>query len=116
MTALSTSGYSRPFDRRRDGFVMADAAAVLVLEEWEHATARGATIIGEIMGSANTADAHHITAPSPGGMGAVTCMELALADAGIGAADIVHVNAHGTSTPKNDHSPNSSSNARCWRT
>lgn len=102
MTALSTSGHSRPFDRRRDGFVMAEAAAVLVLEEWEHATARGATIIGEIMGSANTADAHHITAPSPGGMGAVTCMELALADAGIGAADIVHVNAHGTSTPKND--------------
>jgi 3-oxoacyl-[acyl-carrier-protein] synthase II len=102
MTALSTSGNSRPFDVRRDGFVMAEAAGVLVLEEWERAVARGATIIGEIMGSANTADAHHITAPSPGGSGAINCMELALADAGIGAADIVHINAHGTSTPKND--------------
>lgn len=102
MTALSTSGHSRPFDRRRDGFVMAEAGGVLVLEEWEHATARGATILGEIMGAANTADAHHITAPSPGGSGAVSCMELALADAGIGAAEIVHINAHGTSTPKND--------------
>ncbi len=102
MTALSKSGHSRPFDVRRDGFVMAEAAGVLVLEEWERAVARGATIIGEIMGSANTADAHHITAPSPGGSGAVTCMEVALADAGITAADIVHINAHGTSTPKND--------------
>jgi 3-oxoacyl-[acyl-carrier-protein] synthase II len=102
MTALSTSGNSRPFDVRRDGFVMAEAAGVLVLEEWDRAVARGATIIGEIMGSANTADAHHITAPSPGGAGAINCMELALADAGITAADIVHINAHGTSTPKND--------------
>lgn len=102
MTALSTSGYSRPFDRRRDGFVMAEAAGVLVLEEWERAIARGATIYGEIMGSASTADAHHITAPSPGGVGAITCMELAMADAGVTAADIVHINAHGTSTPKND--------------
>lgn len=102
MTALSTSGHSRPFDVRRDGFVMAEAAGVLVLEEYERALARGATILGEIMGSANTADAHHITAPSPGGAGAINCMELAMADAGVTAADIVHINAHGTSTPKND--------------
>jgi 3-oxoacyl-[acyl-carrier-protein] synthase II len=102
MTALSTSGHSRPFDVRRDGFVMAEAAGVLVLEEWERAVARGATILGEIMGSANTADAHHITAPSPGGSGAINCMEIAMADAGVAAADIVHINAHGTSTPKND--------------
>jgi 3-oxoacyl-[acyl-carrier-protein] synthase II len=102
MTAMSTSGHSRPFDVRRDGFVMAEAAGVLVLEEYERAVARGATIIGEIMGSANTADAHHITAPSPGGVGAINCMELAMADAGVSAADIVHINAHGTSTPKND--------------
>ncbi|MBK5221999.1 MAG: beta-ketoacyl-[acyl-carrier-protein] synthase family protein [Acidimicrobiia bacterium] len=102
MTALSTSGHSRPFDVRRDGFVMAEAAGVLVLEEWDTALARGATIIGEIMGSASTADAHHITAPAPGGAGAITCMELAIADAGLTTADIVHINAHGTSTPKND--------------
>lgn len=102
MTALSRSGYSRPFDVRRDGFVMAEAAGILVLEEWDHAVARGATILGEILGSANTADAHHITAPAPGGSGAITCMELALADAGLSPSDIVHINAHGTSTPKND--------------
>src|SRR5690606_6170367 len=97
MTALSSSGHSRPFDRRRDGFVIAEAAAVLVLEEWEAATARGATILAEMLGSASTADAHHITAPSPGGVGATNCMELALADAGLTPADIVHINAHGTS-------------------
>lgn len=102
MTALSSSGHSRPFDRRRDGFVIAEAAAVLVLEEWEAATARGATILAEMLGSASTADAHHITAPSPGGVGATNCMELALADAGLTPADIVHINAHGTSTPLND--------------
>ncbi|HEV8298282.1 MAG TPA: beta-ketoacyl-ACP synthase II [Acidimicrobiales bacterium] len=102
MTALSSSGYSRPFDRDRDGFVISEAAGILVLEEWDHAIARGAPILAEILGSASTADAYHLTAPAPGGTGAVRCIELALADAGLGAADIVHVNAHGTSTPLND--------------
>ena len=102
MTALSTSGVSMPFDAKRDGFVMAEGAGVLILEEWDMATERGATIIGEILGSASTADAHHITAPSPGGVGAIRCMELAMADAGVDAGDIRHINAHGTSTDKND--------------
>ncbi len=102
MTALSGTNRSMPFDKDRNGFVMAEGAAVLVLEEWERAEARGATILGEVMGAASTADAHHITAPSPGGTGAVNCMELALEDAGLAASDIVHINAHGTSTPLND--------------
>ena len=102
MTALSGNNRSMPFDKDRNGFVMAEGAAVLVLEEWERAKARGATIIGEIMGAASTSDAHHITAPSPGGSGAVNSMELALEDAGLSANDIVHINAHGTSTPLND--------------
>jgi 3-oxoacyl-[acyl-carrier-protein] synthase II len=102
MTALSTSGQSRPFDARRDGFVMTEGAAALVLEDWDRAVARGATIYAELAGAASTADAHHITAPSPDGAGAVACMELALADAGLGTADVGHINAHGTSTPLND--------------
>jgi 3-oxoacyl-[acyl-carrier-protein] synthase II len=102
MTALSTSGHSRPFDARRDGFVMTEGAAALVLEDWDRAVARGATIYAELAGAASTADAHHITAPSPDGAGAVACMELALADAGIAVEDVGHINAHGTSTPLND--------------
>ncbi|MFN8039365.1 MAG: beta-ketoacyl-ACP synthase II [Acidimicrobiales bacterium] len=102
MTALSSTGHSRPFDARRDGFVMSEGAGVLVLEEWELAVARGATILGEVLGGASSADAHHITAPAPGGAGAIACMELALAEAGITPADVASINAHGTSTPLND--------------
>ncbi len=102
MTALSNDGRSMPFDADRNGFVMSEGAAVLVLENLETAKARGATIIGMVLGSASTADAHHITAPAPGGTGAIRCMELAMADADIQFADVRHINAHGTSTPLND--------------
>lgn len=102
MTAMSSTLTSRPFDARRDGFVMSEGAAVLMLEEWDAAEARGATILAEVLGGASTADAHHITAPSPGGAGAIACIELALAEAGLQPDQIVQVNAHGTSTPLND--------------
>jgi 3-oxoacyl-[acyl-carrier-protein] synthase II len=102
MTALSNTGTSRPFDVDRDGFVMGEGAAVFVLEEWDAAHARGATVLAEVLGGASNADAHHITAPSPGGVGAITCMQLALADAGLEPGDIKQINAHGTSTPLND--------------
>jgi 3-oxoacyl-[acyl-carrier-protein] synthase II len=102
MTALSNSDLSRPFDVARDGFVMGEGAGVLILEDWDHALARGATILAEVIGAASTADAHHITAPDPSGNGAVRCMELALADAELAPADLSHINAHGTSTPLND--------------
>ncbi len=102
MTALSSTGVSRPFDADRDGFVMGEGAAVLILEAWDRAEARGATILGEMLGGASNADAHHITAPAPGGTGAIACMQMALADAGLEAGDVRQVNAHGTSTPLND--------------
>jgi 3-oxoacyl-[acyl-carrier-protein] synthase II len=102
MTALSTAGISRPFDADRDGFVMGEGSAVFILEEWSAAESRGANIIGEILGGASNADAHHITAPAPGGVGAIACIEQALAESGLTPADIKQVNAHGTSTPLND--------------
>lgn len=102
MTALSTSQVSMPFSADRDGFVMGEGSAVLILEEWSAAEKRGADIIGEVLGGASNADAHHITAPAPGGRGAIACMRDALAEAGLDASDIKQVNAHGTSTPLND--------------
>ncbi len=102
MTALSESGHSRPFDIDRDGFCIAEGAAVLLLEDRESAIARGATLYGEVVGTASTCDAHHITAPSPGGVGAADCMRRALDDAGLAPSAIRHINAHGTSTPLND--------------
>ena len=102
MTAITKSGWSRPFDARRDGFVIAEGAGILVLEAWDHAVARGATILAEVLGGASTADAFHITAPAPGGRGALACMQQALEDAGLSPGDVGHVNAHGTSTTLND--------------
>jgi len=102
MTAVSNEGISRPFDTQRDGFMQSEGAGVLILEEWDHATSRGADVLAELLGSGSTADAHHITAPAPGGNGAVRCMEIALNDAGLLPADIGQINAHGTSTPLND--------------
>ncbi len=102
MEATSPSGISRPFDKLRDGFVMGEAAGVLVLEDEETARRRGAAILGRIIGYGATSDAHHITAPEPSGRGARRAIELALTDAGVAPADLDYVNAHGTSTQLND--------------
>ncbi|HWF55846.1 MAG TPA: beta-ketoacyl-ACP synthase II [Solirubrobacteraceae bacterium] len=102
MQALSPTGESRPFDARRNGFVMGEGAGMLVLEEKEAALARGATILAELAGYGSTSDAHHLTAPEPTGRPASRAIELAIADAQATPEDVKYVNAHGTSTELND--------------
>ena len=93
---------SRPFDAERNGFVIGEGAGVLVLESLEHAQARGATVLAEIVGYGMTCDAHHITAPSPGGVGGAEAIRLAIQDGRLAPEDVDYINAHGTSTPAND--------------
>jgi 3-oxoacyl-[acyl-carrier-protein] synthase II len=104
MDATSAQGISRPFDARRDGFVMGEGAGVLVLESEELARERGARALGEVLGYAATSDAHHLTAPDPTGASAALAITRALDSAGIGVDELDYVNAHGTSTPLNDRS------------
>jgi len=104
MDALSTTGRSRPFHADRDGFVLAEGAAALVIEREDLARERGATILGYVRGAGSSQDAHHLTAPTPDGSGAARAVTAALADAGIEATDVDYVNAHGTGTPLNDRS------------
>ncbi|HFE48320.1 MAG TPA: beta-ketoacyl-ACP synthase II, partial [Chromatiaceae bacterium] len=93
---------SRPWDKDRDGFVLSDGAGIVILEELEHAKARGANIHAEIIGTGMNSDAYHMTSPSPNGEGARDCMLLALRDAGVNIEDVDYINAHGTSTPAGD--------------
>ena len=102
MQALSPTGMSRPFDARRDGFVMGEGAGMIVLEELEAARRRGATILGEVVGYGSTADAYHLTAPQPTGEPAARAIELAMQDAGVTPGEVAYINAHGTSTQLND--------------
>ena len=107
LTALSTRNdapqqASRPFDRDRDGFVLGEGAAMLVLEDYEHAKARGAQIYGEVKGYGSTADAFRITDTHPEGRGAIGCIKMAIEDAGVGLRDVDYINAHGTATTVND--------------
>jgi 3-oxoacyl-[acyl-carrier-protein] synthase II len=107
MKALSTRNNqptmaSRPFDRDRDGFVLGEAAAILILEDYERASRRGATIYGEVAGYGSSSDAYHMTNPAPGGAGAALAMSFALQDARLNPSDIQYINAHGTSTPAGD--------------